>query len=148
LTRTEQVACDHWVQEFNRVRPHEALGMRTPAELYVRSARPYRGVRTARYPFGMDERTVKRGGMVPYVGHRAFVGGGFAGYVVGVQRVAPTVLRIWFYEQDLGLFEVPELAADQGVASTSQSTTITPKPKSCGTPTSKPQRTRTRRRLR
>src|ERR1700754_70673 len=30
-----------WREEFNRERPHEALGMRCPAELYRGSSRPY-----------------------------------------------------------------------------------------------------------
>jgi hypothetical protein len=37
----QQKRCDEWVAEFNHVRPHEALGLRTPAELYRPSPRPY-----------------------------------------------------------------------------------------------------------
>jgi hypothetical protein len=123
----QQAACDHWVHEFNHVRPHEALDMRTPAELYVRSARPYRGVRRARYPLGFDVRKVKLGGQMNYQALRVFVGNGFHGYVVGVDRIGPTVVRVWFYEVDLGLFEIPELAEDQATAPSGKSTAITQK---------------------
>ena len=34
-------AIDYWRQDYNEVRPHEALGMRVPAEAYVRSKRRY-----------------------------------------------------------------------------------------------------------
>jgi hypothetical protein len=35
----QQASCDAWRVEFNHVRPHEALGMKTPAELYRPSPR-------------------------------------------------------------------------------------------------------------
>jgi hypothetical protein len=38
-----QEALDLWRHEFNYERPHEALGMRCPAELYQASSRKYTG---------------------------------------------------------------------------------------------------------
>ena len=37
----QQARFDGWRREFNRERPHEALGQRTPASLYAPSARPF-----------------------------------------------------------------------------------------------------------
>jgi transposase InsO family protein len=37
--KAQQKECDRWVEEFNRVRPHEALGMETPHRRYRRSTR-------------------------------------------------------------------------------------------------------------
>jgi putative transposase len=39
----DQAAFDLWRQEYNGERPHEALGMKTPAEVYQRSERAYKG---------------------------------------------------------------------------------------------------------
>src|SRR6266853_1837916 len=39
--RKQQRALDRFRQEYNEVRPHEALGMRTPAEVYELSARKF-----------------------------------------------------------------------------------------------------------
>src|SRR5713226_6487547 len=39
--RKQQRALDRFRQEYNEVRPHEALGMRTPAEVYEPSARKF-----------------------------------------------------------------------------------------------------------
>lgn len=39
--RAQGHAIDYWRQDYNEVRPHEALGMRVPAEAYVRSRRHY-----------------------------------------------------------------------------------------------------------
>jgi len=35
----QQRACDRWMMEFNEVRPHDALGGKTPAEVYRDSER-------------------------------------------------------------------------------------------------------------
>jgi transposase InsO family protein len=42
IGRTQE-AFDLWRQEFNTQRPHEALGMATPAECYQPSERRYEG---------------------------------------------------------------------------------------------------------
>jgi transposase InsO family protein len=34
----QQRACDLWRADFNNCRPHEALGMKTPAQVYKPSA--------------------------------------------------------------------------------------------------------------
>jgi putative transposase len=40
----QQARFDAFVAQFNHERPHQALGMRVPGELYLRSTRPYTGV--------------------------------------------------------------------------------------------------------
>lgn len=47
---------DDFMQEYNRERPHQALGMKYPAELYSPSLRLYRGLTEPEYPF--HDRTV------------------------------------------------------------------------------------------
>src|SRR5277367_457301 len=39
----DQAAFDLWRQEYNEARPHEALGLKTPAEVYQKSTRLYQG---------------------------------------------------------------------------------------------------------
>jgi hypothetical protein len=47
----QQERFDAFVREFNAERPHEALDMKCPAELYVVSPRPYDGLPELAYPF-------------------------------------------------------------------------------------------------
>ena len=47
----QQARFDDFVSEFNTQRPHEALDMKTPAERYRPSAKPYRGLPDIDYPF-------------------------------------------------------------------------------------------------
>jgi len=47
----QQERFDAFVREFNTERPHEALDMKCPAELYLASPRPYDGLPELIYPF-------------------------------------------------------------------------------------------------
>src|ERR1700693_453711 len=40
----QQAKFDAFIEEFNTERPHEALGMKCPAEIYTPSSKPYRGI--------------------------------------------------------------------------------------------------------
>jgi transposase InsO family protein len=50
MNTLQQEKFDHFVDEFNRERPHEALGMKRPADVYVASKRAYRGLPDVSYP--------------------------------------------------------------------------------------------------
>src|SRR5947207_6899897 len=47
----QQAKFDAFVEEFNTERPHEALAMKRPADIYRPSPRPYRGLPGLSYPF-------------------------------------------------------------------------------------------------
>jgi hypothetical protein len=46
----QQARFDRFIEEFNTERPHQALCLRCPAELYAASLRPYRGLSDLTYP--------------------------------------------------------------------------------------------------
>lgn len=52
----QQAKFDAFIEEFNNERPHEALEMKCPAEIYTPSARPYTGIAEPSYPF--HDRTI------------------------------------------------------------------------------------------
>ena len=61
--REQQRALDSFRQEYNEVRPHEALGMRTPASVYQPSARVFPArVPEPEYPATMRVRSVRQHG--------------------------------------------------------------------------------------
>src|SRR3954463_8815063 len=47
----QQGKFDAFTEEFNCERPHEALAMKCPAEVYSPSCRPYLGIPEPNYPF-------------------------------------------------------------------------------------------------
>ncbi|MFY0533360.1 integrase core domain-containing protein [Nannocystis pusilla] len=89
----QQRKLDTWRQEFNHVRPHEALGQRTPATVYRKSPQPYIGPRAPCYPAHATVRTACSSGRIRYRGRLVRVGQGFSGYVEGVATHDPRVLR-------------------------------------------------------
>lgn len=104
--RTEQLACDRWRQEFNHVRPHEALGGKTPSELYVPSKR-HPVVRPAAYPASWTTRLVSRNGMVSVNGTALAIGSGLKGYHIALEPLGGEKHRIWFRDVELGFIDVP-----------------------------------------
>lgn len=103
--RSEQRALNRWRQDFNQVRPHEALGGKTPGDLYKRSIR--RPVQTRYlYPPGWGVRTVVRGGRVHFNGAEMTVGAALVNYRVGLEPLDASTYRLWFRHLDLGTLDI------------------------------------------
>jgi putative transposase len=102
----QQLACDRWRKEFNNVRPHEALGMATPAERYRPSPRVYTGSRKASYPIPMMTRRIHASGRFRYRNRLVRVGTGLSGHEIGIEAINEMTIRVRFYEMDLGEFRL------------------------------------------
>jgi len=99
---TEQAALDLWRQEFNEERPHESLGMKSPAEVYKPSAKKYAGTpEDLEYP-GLASRKVTSHGEIKWGGTLYFIGQSLAGWSVGLQPVAKGTVELWFGRLLLG----------------------------------------------
>lgn len=86
-----QARLDDWVEEYNSVRPNEAIGMKTPDELYTKSDRKYTGdYDELEYPFGFLVRKVTRGGEIILNGLRITIGYALRGWHVGLRPIDET----------------------------------------------------------
>jgi putative transposase len=95
-------ALELWREEFNRERPHEALGMRCPAELYRNSERRYSPTEVQlSYP-GMATRLVDKNGKLSWKDQRVFLTSSLAGWQVGLQGTEKGQLEVWFARLLLG----------------------------------------------
>jgi len=100
--QSHQEALDLWRQAFNYERPHEALGMRCPGELYVASDRKYDGTPDdVEYP-QMCTRRVSNKGTIRIEGQRLFLSTSLAGWSVGLKPIAEDVMEVWFGRLLLG----------------------------------------------
>lgn len=82
--RGQQRRTDRWARGYNRIRPHEALGQRAPAEVYCpKPAAPRRVLLS--YPKGWATRRVRRSGQTKWRGRKRFIGEAFVGYPVGLK---------------------------------------------------------------
>lgn len=81
-----QAQFDAWREEFNSVRPHEALEMRRPADVYTPSERKYEpGEFNLSYE-GMEERRVQVTGQATYERVVFRLPTALAGWTVGLKR--------------------------------------------------------------
>src|SRR6266498_2704378 len=60
----QQAKFDDFIECFNHERPHQALAMKYPAELYRRSPRPYRGLSELHFSFHDTATTVTQCGRI------------------------------------------------------------------------------------
>jgi transposase InsO family protein len=104
--KAQQRIADLWRQQFNNVRPHEGIGMKTPADLYRSASRRYRGVRLPSYPRNQAVRLVTRLGCVHYAGKMVFVSESVSGFQVGVRKTRQGRLAVQFYDLHLGAFDL------------------------------------------
>jgi putative transposase len=101
----QQARFDDFIDDYNRERPHQALDMRYPAELYVPSARPYRGVQDLDYPFHDYTAIITRCGRICHGSRKIHLSTVFAGQKVGVKQIAEQVWLVSFMHYDLGFFD-------------------------------------------
>ena len=97
-----QAALDLWRQTFNYERPHEALGMRCPGEVYLASERKYEGTpEDLDYP-KMCSRRVSPKGLISLEGQPLFLSTSLGGWSVGLKPIAEDLMEVWFGRLLLG----------------------------------------------
>ena len=101
----QQAKFDDFIDCFNHQRPHQALGMKYPAELYLPSRRPYRGLSDLRYPFHDQTITVTQCGRICFGRRKINLSTVFAGQNVGIKEVSDKIWLVSFMDYDLGFFD-------------------------------------------
>ena len=105
----QQAALDIWRCEYNEVRPHEALGMRRPAELYIKSERRFDPTPVVlEYPQGYWRRQVKPNGCIKISNRWVFVSSAIVGWDVGLQPLGTQQFNVWFGPLRLGELNVQD----------------------------------------
>ena len=83
--RAQQRRLQRWQHTYNHVRPHEALQMQKPAQIYHRSQRRlHEHDQPLRYPTAYRVKTLTDNGQLWHDGHHYHVGEAFAGCRVGL----------------------------------------------------------------
>ena len=103
----QQERFDCFVETYNTVRPHEALGMATPAKVYQPSSRILTA-KTLDYPLHDDVLKVDPSGHVNIIRRRGgsfFVSGALAGEQIGVRELEDDTWLLTFASLDLGIYD-------------------------------------------
>jgi putative transposase len=101
----QQARFDVFVNRFNEERPHQALKMQVPADLYNKSPRPYQGLGDLDYPFHDFSATVTTCGRICYKRRKINLSTVFSGQRVGVKQVDDKIWLVSFMQYDLGYFD-------------------------------------------
>ena len=104
----QQGRFDAFVSEFNTERPHEALAMNTPGNVYVASPRPYRGLPELTYPLHDKDVLVTACGRVCMHRKKINISYVLAGQRVGLKEVDEGIWIVSFMHYDLGYIDLEQ----------------------------------------
>jgi transposase InsO family protein len=110
----QQSRFDQFIQVYNHERPHQAIGMRYPGELYTPSARPYRDPEPPQYPFHDRTVCVTTCGRICIGRRKINLSHIFAGQLVGIREVEEKIWLVSFLDFDLGYFDEVEGRVEPG----------------------------------
>lgn len=101
----QQASFEVWRREFNEERPHEALGMKRPAQVYTPSTRKFAGTpEDLSYP-NMEARRVQQTGHIHHGKDSVFISSALAGWSVGLEACAAGKFNVHFARLLLGQYD-------------------------------------------
>jgi transposase InsO family protein len=104
----QQSKFDDFLEEFNNERPHEALDMKCPAEIYTPCVRSYSGLPELTYPFHDQTIHVTCCGRICLHRKKINLSTVFAGQAVGLKEVEEGLWLVSFMDYDLGYVDLEE----------------------------------------
>jgi transposase InsO family protein len=104
----QQARFDAFVEEFNGERPHEALAMKCPVELYAPSAHPYNGLPDLAYPLHDRDILVTACGRICLHRKKINISTVLAGQRLGITEVDDGIWLVSFTRYDLGYIDLEQ----------------------------------------
>lgn len=104
----QQARFDGFLKEFNTERPHEALAMKVPADLYTASSRPYQGLPELSYPFHDRDILVTACGRLCMHRKKINISTVMAGQRLGIKEVDDGIWLVSFMHYDLGYIDLEQ----------------------------------------
>lgn len=102
-----QAVIDAWVEEYNSVRPNEAIGMKTPDEVFIPSERKYIGdYEEIEYPLGFLTRKVTAGGEIVLNSIRIAIGHSLKGLYIGLKPLENNYYEAYLADFILGTVDM------------------------------------------
>jgi transposase InsO family protein len=100
----QQEACERWRHDFNHHRPHEALSMKMPAEVYRRSEVTFSKKKPVEhvYPDHFLVRLVAKRGAISWRGIAGQISHALEGRHVGMERIEHGIFDIWYGHKRIG----------------------------------------------
>jgi hypothetical protein len=109
--RAQQRRLNHFVKEYNNVRPHEALNMETPASTHNFTARPFpEKIASFDYEPDMKVYKVTQNGSISWGAYNwVYLSASLTGKYVGTLEMGNGIWRVFYRSVFLGYFNENEL---------------------------------------
>jgi transposase InsO family protein len=104
----QQAMFDAFLEEFNTERPHEAIDMKCPAEVYAPSLKPYDGLPDVEYPLHDRDITVTACGRICMHRKKINISTALAGQNLGIKEVDDGIWLVSFMSYDLGYIDLEQ----------------------------------------
>jgi len=104
----QQERFEAFVSGFNAERPHEALAMKRPADVYAPSSRPYTGLPDVQYPFHDRDILVTACGRICMLRKKINISTVLAGQRLGLKEVDDAIWLVSFMTYDLGYIDLEQ----------------------------------------
>ena len=104
----QQARFDAFISEFNGERPHEALGMKYPNEVYLPSEQVYKGLPEVEYPFHDKDILVTACGRICMHRKKLNISTVMAGQRLGIKEVDDGIWLVSFMNYDLGYIDLEQ----------------------------------------
>jgi transposase InsO family protein len=113
--RSQQRKLNSFVKEYNTIRPHEALDMKTPESLHQRSARPYpERIKKYDYPANMKVMNVTQNGSMRWKSYYwVYLTRGLIGKPVAAEEIGNGIWKVFYRDVFLGYFNEKDIREKQ-----------------------------------
>ncbi|WP_158447961.1 integrase core domain-containing protein [Aquimarina longa] len=113
--KAQQRRLNHFVKEYNHIRPHEALDMKTPADVHDFSCRPY-PEKIPHYDYDSNYKVLKvtKSGAIRWKSYYwVYLTAALKGKYIGVQELGNGIWKVYYRNVFLGFFDQRNLRHKQ-----------------------------------
>jgi putative transposase len=101
----QQERFDEFIKEYNTERPHQALDMKCPSDIYTKSEKQYKGLPDITYPGYDSSILLSNCGRICFRRMKIHLSKAFANQPVGIKEVDSGIWQVDFMSYNLGFFD-------------------------------------------
>jgi putative transposase len=102
----QEIQLIKFIEYFNFIRPHEALGQKTPGSVYRPSERSWnRRLRSPEYPKDFTIRKVRKGGQISWKNQNPFISHALTNEPVGLKEIENGCFEVYYGPIILGIID-------------------------------------------
>lgn len=101
----QQETFDKFIKEYNHERPHQALNMKCPSDIYQKSKQKYTGLPDITYPEHDKTLLISNCGRICFKKYKIHLSKSFANQPVGIKEIDDGIWQASYMDYELGYFD-------------------------------------------